>query len=561
MSALSWRPASSRGWLEGRQWPIAALSLAIALFAVVLTMQYVSGGYRSERGLHSDEAAHLLNGVLLRDYLRDGIGQNPMEFARTFYSHYPKIAPLVWPPLFHVVLGLALLLGGAPNETAQVLLALCTSWIAYRLFSVVALISSRTTAAAVVAILLSTPGVLELSTSVMLDIVVAATTFEAAWWLGRFADTGRTGHAVAFGFMTALACLTKGNGLSAVLAPFVLLALGRIDLLWRPGLYVAAAMVAVGAGPFLGLALYFGDSGDFAAATPAMMSYRLGYYGLYVWKQLGPAATLLGLVGVAVMVTGRSSLSPPLRASALAFVALVGGAGLFHVLNPHVIPDGRYFALALPPLLVLAALGVTEAARLLVSGGRARGALAATALLLVAAEHVVAARHLSAQPPLGYRAVMAFLAEETGLTGRRLLVVSNEHGEGAGVVEAAVLGLRPAPTILRGSKLLASDDWMGRNFRLHFETPEAILGALEARQVDYVVLDGAPAARKLPYWPLVHALVTSRSDRFQLVLDRSVDAVAGPLRPLAVYRLCADGGTCSMSRPARPATGLPPIEP
>ncbi len=552
MSALSWRPATSGGWLEGRQWPTPALSLALALFAIVLAMQYVSGGYQSERGLHSDEAAHLLNGVLLRDYLRDGLGQNPLEFARTFYSHYPKIAPFMWPPLFHVALGLALLPGGAPNATALVLLALCTTWIAYRLFSVVALISSRTTAAAAVAILLSAPGVLELSTSVMVDIMVAATTFEAAWWLGRFADTGLTRHAVAFGMMTALACLTKGNGLSAVLAPFVLLALGRIDLLWRPGLYVAAVLVAVCAGPLLGLALYLGEPADFAAATPAMMSYRLAYYGMYTWKQLGPATTLLALVGIAVMVTGRSHLAPPLRASALAFVALLGGAGLFHVLNPHVIPDGRYFALALPPLLVLAALGVTEAARLVVSGARARGALAATLLLLVAAEHVVAARHLTAQPPLGYRAVMAFLADRQELTGRRLLIVSNEHGEGAGVAEAAVLGLQPPPTILRGSKLLASDDWMGRNFRLHFETPEAILEALEARQVDYVVLDGAPAARQLPYWPLVHALVTSRPDRFQLVLDRPVDAVTGPLRPLAVYRVRVAGDAVSRSGLARP---------
>ena len=144
---------------------------------------------------------------------------------------------------------------------------------------------------------------------------------------------------------------------------------------------------------------------------------------------------------------------------------------------------------------------------------------------------------LSAQAPLGYRAVVTFLQERSALAGHRLLVVSNEQGEGAGVVEAAVLALQPAPMILRGSKLLASDDWMGRNFALRYPTPDALLADLEAMHVDYVLLDGSPEARNLGYWSQVQALITTRSDRFNMLLALPVNDTVGPLRPLVLYQL------------------------
>ncbi|MCC6990859.1 MAG: hypothetical protein IT181_17765, partial [Acidobacteria bacterium] len=92
-----------------------SFTVAVVLFGVVLAWQYLGGAYASERGLHSDEAAHLLNGLLLRDYLREGLGQDPMAFAQAFYAHYPKIAPFMWPPLLHVMLGVAMLAGGPPG--------------------------------------------------------------------------------------------------------------------------------------------------------------------------------------------------------------------------------------------------------------------------------------------------------------------------------------------------------------------------------------------------------------------------------------------------------------
>ena len=41
-----------------------------------------------------------MNALVLRDYIREGLSQNPLRFAEDYYRHYPKIAPGMWPPLF-----------------------------------------------------------------------------------------------------------------------------------------------------------------------------------------------------------------------------------------------------------------------------------------------------------------------------------------------------------------------------------------------------------------------------------------------------------------------------
>src|SRR6476659_9278811 len=118
----------------------ALTTFAICL-AIVLAIQILTGWYRVERGIYSDDAAHFMNGLVVRDYLRTGVGENPMTFAENYYLHYPKIAPLMWPPLFHVALGVFLLPGWPAGSAALVLEALVTAWLAWRLHHMVRLLA------------------------------------------------------------------------------------------------------------------------------------------------------------------------------------------------------------------------------------------------------------------------------------------------------------------------------------------------------------------------------------------------------------------------------------
>ena len=512
---------------------------AVVTVLLVLTLQWWVGAFASERGLHSDEAAHFMNGLVLRDYLREGLGQSPLEFAREYYRHYPKIAPFMWPPLFHGVLGIVLLPGWPPMAAAIVLIGLFSAWITWRLYRVVLSFASAPVALGVAAFFITTPIVIDLSSSVMIDIVVAAFAMEAAYWLGRFAGSGATSHAAVFGAMTALACVAKGNGLSAVLAPVVLIAMtGRLELLRRPGLYVAAGIVILVAAPPLYLA-YRLDAGlgDFGPVTWPVIAERLVFYSRHIWHQLGALPVVFAAIGALVALgRPREWMAQGTKHQAEALAAMVGGSFGFHLLNPHILSHERYITLALAPILGLAALGVMAVTQ----GIPARAVRWSTQLavfLAMALTHGAGQQALAAQPPLGYRDTITFLADAGTLSGRRILVVSNEMGEGACVSEAAALGLSPRPMVLRGSKVLASDDWMGRDLQLRYATPDALLTDLEAMHVDYVIIDDAPEAQRLPYWAQVREAFAAAPSRVELVRQAPASPQAGPLRPLTLYRL------------------------
>src|SRR4029079_1661216 len=113
---------------------------------------------------------------------------------------------------------------------------------------------------------LLTQVVVQSSGMVMLDIVVAACAMEAAVWLSRYADSHDWRHAAAFGLAAACCCLTKGNGVAIVLVPMLFMLFSRrVDLLRKPGLYIAAAIVFSLAAPLLLIAYRMDDAmGDFA---------------------------------------------------------------------------------------------------------------------------------------------------------------------------------------------------------------------------------------------------------------------------------------------------------
>ncbi|MFN7978314.1 MAG: hypothetical protein U0P30_09270 [Vicinamibacterales bacterium] len=511
--------------------------VALAMVAVVWTIQYLVGAFAAERGLHSDEAAHFMNGLVLRDYLREGLGQSPLDFAREYYRHYPKIAPFMWPPLFHGVLGLALLPGWPAGPVAICLVGSFTAWTAWRLYLITNTFASVPVSLGVVGFFLATPIVVNLSSSVMIDIAIAACCLEAAYWLGRFAESGSTRVAVVFGVMTACACVAKGNGLSAVIAPVALVLLtGRLDLLRRPGLYVAAVIVIVLAAPPLALAYYLDASlGDFGPVSLSLAWERLAFYSGHVWVQLGSAPVLFAAIGTAAVILKRPWLSTHARHQASALVSMVIGAFVFHLWNPHILSSGRYITLALAPILGLSALGVM-AATAVVQRRRLRWSMQLLAFTAMALAHFGEGTDLRAQAPLGYRESMRWIQRQDSLAGKRLLVVSNEQGEGAGVVEVALLELTPRPMVLRGSKVLGTEDWMGNDRTLTHPTAAALLDDLEALHVDYVILDGSPASRALVYWPQTHEALTFDPSRVDAV-HRLTPSPAGPLRPLDIYRL------------------------
>lgn len=513
-------------------WSRAERLLTFALlFLAVLMVQSWMGALQVERGLYSDDAAHFMNGLLIRDYLTHALGSDPMRFAEQYYLHYPKIAPLMWPPLFHVLFGLSLLLGFGAASTALFLVGLATAWTAYRLHVIVRQTAGSVLAFVAAGLFLTTPLVMTMTSVVMLDVMIAALSIEAAYWLARFVSSQSWRHAAAFGGFAAAACLTKGNGVAVVLIPLLLMAIvGRFDLLRRSGLYVAAAIVLVAAVPVLAVSASFDAGiGDFGPVTSTEVLDRTLLYGAYIWKNTGAGLLGLAAIGGAVAAARARRRRPEAVPLVEALLALLGATVLFHLFNPHLASAGRYLTMAIAPVIAIAMTGVVELRSLRGAPGR----LAATAIIALVILVSAAGREVVPLVPLGYRTVVAQLAAADQLAGRRLLVISDEIGEGAAVTETAVLGLEPVPTIVRGSKLLAHGNWVGHD-RLVYDSPMALMQDLEDLHVTYVLLDRSAASSRLIYFSQIAALTDTQIGRLERI---RVDSAGSASRPLELYRV------------------------
>jgi len=511
----------------------------LACLCTILILQIWNGAYQLEKGQYSDDASHFMNGMVLRDYLQSAIGENPIRFAESYYMHYPKIAPLMWPPLFHVGLGVFLLPGWAAGPASLVFVALLGAWLAWRLHRIVAAMAGGVAAWLAVILLLATPLVQEMAGVVMLDLALAAIALEAAYWLAQYAGSGARKHAVWFGAFAAAACLTKGNGIAVVLMPAVFIVMARrFDLLRRSGLYIAAAIVIAFAVPFLMISTRLDAAiGDFGPLTATLLADRIRLFATILWTQMGPLV-LVPAAAVSAMAlqrhAGSDKTHPPYPAVLL---ALTGGAILFHLFSPHQLTLTRYFTMAIAPVAGLAAIGIArmaERARQLEFTTAARTvAVAALVVVVPAGRPAATIKH-----PLGYREAVRSLTASQHLAAERVLIVSDEIGEGAFVTEMATLELAPAPTIIRGSKLLASDDWSGHHFQLRYASAAALLADLESLHIGYVVLDQTPRLSRRPYFDQVQTLADTESKRFQQVYASAGNEQPGKSRRrLAVYRL------------------------
>ena len=398
---------------------------------------------------------------------------------------------------------------------------------------------SSTGAGIVVALLfLLTPVIVDLTTAVMVDIALAALALEATWWLARYYVSGETRHILLFGLFATGCCLTKGNGMAITLVPgLLMLATGRVHLLRTRGLYLSAAMVAVLAGPFVYISYRLCDTmGDFTGTGAAHTLSRAFAFTLFLWHELTPVPFVLAMLrrrerGPAGQVgpAGVRTIVPA------ALVSLALAVVLFHTVLPLEYYSGRYVAVAVAPLLGLVPLGAVVLIELTGYPGRQRQA--AVAVLAVAVFGFALMRPpVSVRRPLGYARFVDSLGAG-GLADRRVLVISDELGEGAMVTEAAIRGASPAPTIVRGSKLLADGDWMNNNFQTLYGSTADTLGLIENLHVDFLVFDASPEAREMAYWSHVESVIQMAGTRLTPVFSTDADPVAGPTRPLTVYRV------------------------
>ena len=482
--------------------PLRWLACWLLFLAVVLGLQTWHGAYRCDLGGDPDEAAHAVTSLMVRDYLTQGLGQNPMRFAETYYARFPKVALGHYPPGFYLIAGAWLLplvsIGSLLALHAALIAALgtLTTWCALRLMPCAMAVTTG--------LLLCVSAPMEkISVLVMSDVLVAIACLLSAISFASYMERPRITAALGFGLAAAFAILTKGSGwMLALLPPLAIALAGQWRLLIKPSLWVAPLPVLLLALPWQ-LFSYKMTEGGMSGLTPAQhFIIAVPFYLDSAMDSFGIPVLLLVAGGLAWRVyhvaRGRTG---GMMAASLWALFLTGWV------IAVTIPAGtssRYFIPIAAPMVLFAVWVAWQTAQ---SWLAPRLAQSVAGLLVLVSLAIGLSHKVVTKEVHGFHDTVQRVAKAPGVT----LVCADSRGEGALVADAAFdPALRTSKdfSLLRATKELSSQDWIGRGYTLAFQDDKALLDHLKKRHVRWVLLDDSVfgAYRQPHFDQLKHAL-------------------------------------------------------
>jgi hypothetical protein len=507
----------------------------LLLFIIALALIWLflsgSGALTSDLGGDPDEAAHAVTSLMIRDYLAEAPGQHPMKFAKAYYDHFPRVALGHYPPLYYLIAGPLLL----PKVSIQVLFllqALTLAGLAALTFTIGRRLMPAPLAAVAGLGAAALPVALKLVQHVMSDLMLALLCLWAAIEWANYLRTPTIRRALWWGIIAAAAILTKGSGMGlCLLPPLATVLAGEWRLLRTWSWWFAALPVAVLAGPWM---LYSTGISKEGMTQLSPLQYFLDAVPFHLKAMpevFGWIITLLALLGIAhgsILGWKRRRLSPE-AASLLGLT--VGIACILHF-----VPVGlstRYLVTLAPVVMLAAMSGLIQLPL--------RSHLGKAALGIAVIITLVISKGLPIKEVSGFdTAVKLAGIPTTGAPMQNWLVSSDPRGEGAVIAAATFRLSQRAPAnlrVYRGGKELSTSDWMGRGYRLAFDTPAALLGHLDARQITWIFVDKSmPEELRRPHDLLLEKALISSPSEWKLVSKQDIIRRPGQQGSILIYQ-------------------------
>jgi hypothetical protein len=491
----------------------------------------------------SDESAHFVNALTVREYLATALGSNPLSFAREFYIQYPKVSIGHWPPAYYGVLGSLFLVVPPSVNAAYLLNALPTIGVGLLVTWILLPLTTPVIAVSAVLLLAVSTIWIESIALLMLDQALALLSLLAALSWAAYAESRRWLPALLFALFSTAAIMTKGNGLLLAILPLLYVGLtGR----WTSLLDVRAITAALVTGA-LTLPWYivtYGISSDgfnYSFGMTYAVESLTSNFG-YLSDNLTPLA--LALAGFGVWTAYRDRLRDPERWSGVATMAsLVLATLILQAAVPAAIQD-RYMAPALPAVIVLAMVGLHQLfLRLARRGTHASRVAIAVSIALFIVMVFPGLRQLvqfHTKTDLRMASVVELLLPVDRPTA--WLVDGGAGAEGALIAQMALHDAERRHFVLRASKFLHSQDFMGRDYELIFDTATGVRRALDEAGIQGVIAMRMDGQKRLPHSDLLDAALADPGSPFEEIarlpllgsaghtyVYRRVDAVAADL--------------------------------
>jgi hypothetical protein len=335
----------------------------------------------------------------------------------------------------------------------------------------------------------------------------------------RYIQASRWQTAVCFALFATAAIMTKGTAVALAPIPLSAALLTPGAKPYRRGsFWVAAGLVAVICVPWF-------------AFVPGALQEQVAKFGGIVFLADRPMATLAYLVrelsfggvvlagiGIAVVVGKNIPPAPTIRKSTgaatdtlwiLALLLLVSTVALRTFVAAW---EDRHLITLLPFFALFMGAGL----HWVINNGfhRSRTAIITSVVTLMFLSGLEIARG-APKRHLGLDKVAQDLVRDSQFRTTHFLIASDSVGEGVFVAEVAMRENRLGHFVARGSKVLASDGFMGDGYQLKYKTPAELMTLLESGPTQLVVID-APYAPP-PHVELLRQTVTNYKQRWQLV--------------------------------------------
>jgi hypothetical protein len=486
----------------------------LLLIVLAIGSQWLEGVFDWELTRHSDEPAHFITAAMIRDYVVGAPGSDPMVFAKTYYCHYPKVAFGHWPPVVHVLLAGWFLLTGVSIPAALALIGLSAAATAICLTTRARAAYGTGLALCLGITFLCLTSVRMQMAQVMLDLPLTLWCLLAIFAFADLLATCKLRDALRFSLWASLAILTKPNGLALTLLPLLAIPLTRawpVLRSWK--LWLTALIVGLLCGPFyyftLNMAVGISSTTGERRLSQNYMLNTLQTVPPKLLVLAGLPLLVFAAVGAIRCLSQRIDAADSARRVLTLRVALawVGAGVLFYVASP-ISGEVRYLLPLLPAVLLLAgegicALGEFASTRIFSLASPAQRRVGLLVAVLVFGLLLAFNYNPTWSGFAGYREIAREIPVEAD---GRVLVASDPQGEGAFIVERRLQDAGRTSFVLRASKVMASDSWLGGDYSMRFHSTEEVRAYLHEVAVDYLVVDESPYG-EIPT-PAHHVLLT-----------------------------------------------------
>ncbi|HEX2829528.1 MAG TPA: glycosyltransferase family 39 protein [Burkholderiales bacterium] len=232
-----------------------------AILCTLCALLFVFGAPAGGAFSWPDSPRHALNGAFVMDLVRAAPMSDLKGYAYNYYSQYPALTILFYPPLFYVLLAPFYAVLGVSQETALFVIFLCYALFAWGTFFFARLWLAPVLSLAVALVLVTAPEVTYWGRQVMLEIPAFAFLVWSAYFFVRHIREERIGWLYLSVALLILGAYTKLS-VVFVAAPYAItLVAHRGASFFRDrNTYIIAAAAAVAMAPLIYLTLNFGQA-------------------------------------------------------------------------------------------------------------------------------------------------------------------------------------------------------------------------------------------------------------------------------------------------------------